>query len=177
MTDVIRCLSECVKSFCNFKTTLFTQDPQGYHKLVPMPTTASLPNGEPRLASAASICFRRRRPDLSNNGIGCGSIGKLKLVPPRGGRCPDLVVAGSRPEPTSIAQSSDPPIRESFVAETSDRPSGNAPTSVSRSAPSPARSHCRSAVRRRSGNDLVASQRQPTTAVPSPRPLPAASQK
>src|SRR5215813_14302355 len=66
-TDVIRCLSECVKSFCNFKTTLFTQDPQGYHKLVPMPTTASLPNGEPRLASAARYLFRRRRPDLSNN--------------------------------------------------------------------------------------------------------------
>jgi hypothetical protein len=34
---------------------------------------------------------------------------------------PDLVVAGSRPEPT-IAQSSDRPIRENFAAETSDRP-------------------------------------------------------
>ena len=48
-----RCLSKCVKSFLHFKTTLFTQDPQGFHKLVPMPTTTSLSSGEPRLASAA----------------------------------------------------------------------------------------------------------------------------
>src|SRR5438477_12455902 len=27
--DVTRCLSKCVKSFLHFKTTLFTQDPQG----------------------------------------------------------------------------------------------------------------------------------------------------
>src|SRR5215470_13213104 len=49
---VIRCLSKCVKSFLHFKTTLCTQDPQGFHKLVPTPTATSLPSGEPRLASA-----------------------------------------------------------------------------------------------------------------------------
>ena len=56
-TVAIRCLSKSVKSFLHFKMTLFTQDPQGFHKLVPMPTTTSLPSCDPRLASAARYLF------------------------------------------------------------------------------------------------------------------------
>jgi len=51
-TAVIRCLSKCVKSFLQFKTTLFTQDPQGISQAA-MSTTRSLPSGDPRFASAA----------------------------------------------------------------------------------------------------------------------------
>jgi len=53
----IRCLSKSVKRFLHFKMTLFTQDPQGFHKPVPMPTTTSLPSCDPRLASAARYLF------------------------------------------------------------------------------------------------------------------------
>ena len=49
---VTRCLSKCVKSFLQFKTTLFTQDPQGISQAA-MSTTRSLPSGDPRFASAA----------------------------------------------------------------------------------------------------------------------------
>jgi hypothetical protein len=130
LSVVTRCLSKCVKSFLHFKTTLFTQDPQDL-KAGSMPTTRSLPSGEPRFSECRQVfafvigdpIFPATEYDAnpfeSQRSYRCVMVAAPISL---------LLVVG---EPTPIAQSSERPIRENFAAETSDRPSGNGPISVS----------------------------------------------
>src|ERR1700737_1178271 len=86
-----------------------------------------------------------------------------------------LLVIG--PGPQRLRNRVSRPFVKHFAAETWHRPSGNVPISSSHSSPSPVRSRCVSAPRRRCRNDPVGSRRPPTSAAPRLPPLPAATRR